>query len=219
MTANHKARFHRTSLALATLLAIGGSVAVNATGINAGGPATTTLAPATALRSGDTITGALSSTQPIHIEVALKLRNQAQLDAFTNAASSPIAAMAQRTLTPEQFSAKHAPTLANAQAVADFLTSAGFQNVTIASNRMLVSADGTAAAAQAAFATSLVQVQTADGRVAFANNDDVHIPASLQNTVLSVIGLQTVHQAHTMAHAAVQPNLGIQAITGHNPVE
>src|SRR5471030_2735339 len=118
MTANHKARLHRTSLALATLLAIGGSVAVNATAMNAGGPATMTLSSATALRSGDTITGTLPMKQPMHIEVALKLRNQAQLDAFTTAANSPNAAMTQRTMTAEQFGAQYAPTKADAQAVA-----------------------------------------------------------------------------------------------------
>ncbi len=220
MTAIHKARLHRTSLALATLLAIGGSVAVNATAINSGGAAITTLGSATALRSGDTITGTLAGTQPMHIEVALKLRNQAALNAFVDSANAPVNVATQRVaMTPEQFNTQHAPTQADAQAVADYLTSAGFQNVTIAANRMLVSADGTASVAQAAFATSFAQVQTADGRTAFANNDDVHIPASLQNIVLSVIGLQTVHQAHTMAHVALQPNLVINAVTGHNPVE
>ena len=101
MTANHKVRFHRTSLVLATLLALGGSCAVNAANTSAG-QSITTLASPTVLRSGDTITGALSSTQPIHIEVALKLHNQAQLDAFTKAANSPNAPIAQRTPRPMQ---------------------------------------------------------------------------------------------------------------------
>ncbi|MDR3385522.1 MAG: PKD domain-containing protein, partial [Rudaea sp.] len=203
---------------MATLLALGTGFAVNAVGINNGGQAVTALAPATALRSGDTITGTLATTQPMHIEVALKLRNQAALDTFIAAANSSNSVMAQRVLTSDQFSAQHAPTQADAQAVADYLTRAGFQNVTIAPNRMLVSADGTAAAAQSAFITSFANVKTADGRMAFANNDAVHIPASLQNIVLSVIGLQTVHQAHTLARRATT-SLAPLAVTGHSPVE
>ena len=135
----------------------------------------------------------------MHIEVALKLRNQAQLQSFIATANAANSTEAQRTLTADQFNALHAPTQADAQTVADFLTNAGFQNVTIASNRMLVSANGTAAVAQAAFSTSFARVQTADGRVAFANNEDVNIPASLHGIVLSVLGLQTVHRPHLRA--------------------
>jgi PKD repeat protein len=216
MISHYKARLRRTSLALATLLAFGGSFAINAAGVNVGQP-TVALASATNLHSGDTITGTLPAMQPMHIVVALKLRNPAQLDAFVSAANTPNAVMAQHAMTPEQFNADHAPTEADAQAVAKFLTSAGFQNVVIAPNRLLVSADGTAAAAQSAFVTSFAQVKTSDGRVAYANNDDVHIPAALQSTVLSVIGLQNVHQAHTMVKR--QSGLGPLAVTGHIPTE
>jgi xanthomonalisin len=55
----------------------------------------------------------------------------------------------------------------------------GFSNVSIAPNRMLVSADGTAATARNAFMPSFAQIKARDGRIAFANNDDVRISASL----------------------------------------
>lgn len=173
------------------------------------------VAAVTALRHGDAVLGTLSATQSVHIEVALKLRNRAQLDAFNHAVMVPNAVMAKHTMTSEEITANHLPTENDAQRVANFLVGAGFSNVQIAPNRMLVSADGDANTAQNTFQTQLMQVLTRDGRDAFANNAPVQIPLELDDVVLSVIGLQTVHQAHTMLRYAVNP----QAITGHNPTE
>jgi pseudomonalisin len=166
---------------------------------------------ATVLRTGDVFTGVLPHTQPMHIVVVLKLQNTAQL-------SSLIAA--HQTLTSAQFSAQHAPTQLQAQAVATYLTRMGYTNVAISANRMLVSADGTAGNAQAAFQTSFARVQTREGRAAFANNGDAHFPIGLQDSVLSVIGLQNVYLPHILAQRA-QPETGVHplAITSHNPAE
>ncbi|ODT91900.1 MAG: hypothetical protein ABS82_14465 [Rhodanobacter sp. SCN 67-45] len=162
---------------------------------------------ATVLRQGDVVSGALSSAQPMHIEVALKLRNPAQLHSFiATAKSSPL------------FVTSYSPTATQANRVAAWLRAAGFTNVQISPNRMLVSADGRADTAGAAFKTTFAQVRTKDGRMAYMHNDDVHIPASLQDVVLSVIGLQSVHQAHTFAKP-MQSGYTTQAVTGHNPVE
>jgi len=170
----------------------------------------TAVAHATALRQGDTVSGTLSNTQPMHIVVALNLRNRDQLESLI---------ASHQMLTPERFTTLHAPTQAQAQAVADYLARSGFKNVTIAPNRMLVSADGTADSARAAFLTSFARVQTKEGRIAFANNSDAHIPTALQDSVLSVVGLQNVYQAHTFG-IRVQPNTvsGAGAIT-HNPLD
>ena len=169
------------------------------------------VASATSLRPSDAISGTLSVAQPMHIVVALKLRNRDQLDSLV---------AAHRTLTSEQFAALHAPTQSQAQAVADYLTRMGFLNIAIASNNMLVSADGTAYNASAAFLTSFARVQTREGRIAYANNSDAHVPTALQDSVLSVIGLQNVYQVHTFAQRA-KPNGSVHtfAIEGHNPVD
>jgi subtilase family serine protease len=169
------------------------------------------VARATTLRQDDAISGALATTQPMHIVVALKLRNRDQLDGIVAAA---------RTITPAEFVANHAPTVEQAQAVADFLVSNGFKNVTIASNRMLVSADGTAGSARGAFLTSFSKIRTRDGRTAFANDSDAFIPTRLQDSVLSVIGLQTLHAPHSYAQrvnsgAIISP----ATVGGHVPTE
>jgi xanthomonalisin len=101
--------------------------------------------------------------------------------------------------------------------VADYLTQEGFTNVQVESNRLLVTADGNVESAQRAFNTTFVNV-TRNGRSAYANDKDVVIPASLQNDILSVVGLQDVHQMHTMNVVAnVAPALRTQSVAGHNP--
>lgn len=170
---------------------------------------------ATALHAGDSVTGPLAFSQPMHIVVSLKLRNQDQLHAY-------LAKPGHKALTSEQFKTRYAPTEAQAKAVADYLTKAGFSKVTIAPNRMLVEGYGHADTAQAAFRTSFVRVHTHDGRDAYANASDVNIPAALQDSVLEVLGVQTVHVAHTFAHR-INPNIVHTDASGtavaHNPTD
>ena len=173
---------------------------------------------AVTLRHGDVANGPLATSQPMHIEVALKLRNPAQLHTFLATAKTSTLSMVQHKMTAAQFATSYSPTADQANKVAAYLKSAGFTNVTIAPNRLLISADGRADTAQAAFKTNFTQVKTREGRNAFMNNSPVHIPLALQDSVLSVIGLQTVHQAHTFAKRA-QAGYTTQAVTGHNPTE
>jgi pseudomonalisin len=169
------------------------------------------VAGSTVLHPGDAFTGVLSHTQPMHIVVALKLQNSDQLNSLVTA---------HQTLTPAQFSANYAPTTAQAQAVATYLRQTGFTNVVISPNHLLVSADGTAGSSQAAFQTSFARVQTKDGRQAFANNSDAHVPATLQDSVLSVIGLQNAYVAHTFAQRAQAKTLATPAtIAPHDPTD
>ncbi|MEP6907915.1 MAG: protease pro-enzyme activation domain-containing protein, partial [Pseudoxanthomonas sp.] len=168
-----------------------------------------TVARATVLRSTDVEIGTLSRLQPMHVVIALKLRNEHQLDSLI---------AAHQTLTSTQFALRHAPTPEQARRVANYLTTMGYHNVVIASNRLLVTAEGTSVNAQMAFETSFARVVTREGRIAFANKSDAHIPLYLKDSVLSVMGLQSVHQVHTFARA--QPaGVSTAAITGHNPNE
>ncbi|MEO7051510.1 MAG: pre-peptidase C-terminal domain-containing protein [Rhodanobacter sp.] len=207
-------------LAVAISLAAAGSI--GATAASAATPAINSFIalnqPATVLRQGDLVSGPLSPTQPIHIEVALKLRNPDQLHSVIASAKSSSLSLAQRSMTTSQFVASYAPTANQADSVAAWLKAAGFGNVQISPNRMLVSADGRADTAGAAFKTTFSSVRTNDGRMAFMHNDTVQIPASLQDSVLSVIGLQSVYQAHVFAKP-MRAGYTTQAVTGHNPTE
>ncbi|MBS0213686.1 MAG: PKD domain-containing protein [Proteobacteria bacterium] len=168
------------------------------------------------LRHGDAIMGALPANQPMHVVVALKLRDQAGLDAFNKAhAKNPGSAAPMSSAT---FMANHAPSQLQAQTVANYLTRMGFTNVQIAPNRMLVTADGNALNAGKAFLTSFAQVKTHDGRIAYANTSDVRIPASLGGDVLAVLGVENVYRGH-LTYAKPKGTVHTQAIVGHNPTD
>ncbi len=214
-----QSHFRLKLLVAAISLAAAGSIGATPLGGAAGNNSLVALNQhATALRQGDVVSGPLSAAQPMHIEVALKLRNPDQLHAFLAAAKSSPLAIAQHQMSGQQFAASYSPTALQAARVAAWLKSAGFTHVQIAPNRLIVSADGRADTAQAAFKTTFSQVRTRAGRMAYMHDGDVQIPASLKDIVLSVVGLQSVHQAHTFA-VAEQSGYTTQAITGHNPTE
>jgi len=195
---------HRTpSIRLRSILALA-FAAVLFAGNAAAITSLASVAHATRLDPGDAVIGALPSNQPIHIEVALKLRNKAALDQFVaNIGKSATLRQRPQLMTSEQFLANHAPTQAQAQKVVDYLTRMGFTHVVVAPNRLLVSADGTATSAHNAFLTRFMQVRMHDGRMAFANADDVRIPGALTDAIVAVIGLQNVHEFHATSRSEV----------------
>src|SRR5579872_3604204 len=112
--------------------------------------------------------GALSASTPLHISVALRMRN-------TSGLQSAIRSGVQ--LTPEQFVQQYAPTLSAAQAVEQYLTKQGMTNVSITTNRLFVTADATAAQAEAAFDTTLVSYDV-NGTTMFVNSTAAQVPRS-----------------------------------------
>ena len=197
---------HKRLLVLAVAGAIGAAGMATAAVPAGGGFAT--LTQATRLGRGDVVQNAMPATRSLNITVVLKLRNETQLQAFNSRPHAP--------MSHAQLSADYLPMAADAQAVADYLKQAGFSNVRISANRMLINARGSAAAVQSAFRTSLVSVHTHDGRSAFANSTAIQIPAALQGRVQAVLGLQTVHKAHVLARAIPNDTVGVQ---GHNPLD
>lgn len=194
-------------------LAVGVGLAVAAMTCAAAPPGTTVVAHAAALQAGDMVTGPMALAQPMRVSVSLQLRNEGQLQAF-------IANPNHANLTSAQFTAEYGPSAADANAVAAWLTQHGFSDVTVSSNRVLVSATGSAATVQSAFHTNMVRVHTHDGRNAFANSSDAVIPASLHG-VSGVLGLQTVHVPHLFGHVLKgRPGGGGGgSIIGHDPVQ
>lgn len=164
---------------------------------------------AVTLSQGDMVVGPLASTQPLHVVVALKLRNQVQLQALISTPDGFV------PLTSAQFEAQFSPTQAQAQQIANFLSNAGFTNVVIAPNRLLVSGDASTAIVQATFETSIVSVHTSDGREAYANSTDIQVPTALQNSIQAVLGLQNIHIAHTFA----EPTQPIVPASPCNPTQ
>ncbi|HKU80018.1 MAG TPA: S53 family peptidase [Rhodanobacteraceae bacterium] len=194
-------------------LVVGLGLAVASLACAAAPAGTKLVARAAVLHTGDMVTGPMSLAQPMRVSVSLQLRNEAQLQAFIANPNHP-------NLTPAQFTAQYGPSEADANAVATWLTQHGFSDVSIASNRLLVSATAPAAAVQSTFHVSLVRVHTHDGRNAFANSSDAAVPVSLHG-VNGVLGLQTVHVPHPVGHVmkGKPGGGGGGSIIGHNPTQ
>jgi len=162
---------------------------------------------------------AMQAGEAVHVAVALKLRDKAGLDALTTALMS---GRSSRHITSAEFMARHAPTDAQVAAVVAHLSKAGFVNIKIAGNHMLVSADGTAATVKAGFNAELRHFAV-EGRDAYANVTDAQVPAHLAGIVSAVHGLQSVHVAHTM-HKVLPEGAQVEAAgagsaVGHNPMD
>ena len=156
--------------------------------------------------------GAAPAGTPLAIAVSLRLPNAAALEQLIADQHRPDSPAFGRYLSPEQFTASYAPSAADAKAVVDYLASQGFSDIAVAPNRLLVTARGTAAQAEAAFNTSLAQFRRG-AETLIANTADVQIPSVLASRVLAVHGLQTVAQMRTPAHAAAAAGGSVQGLT------
>ncbi len=208
-------------LALGAVWALASTVAA-AAGVDASWKTTATHAHVSAAAGTSNL---LPFNVPIQVQVALKIQNRTSLDNFIAAAHDPASPLFRAKLKAGDLTANFLPSQAQAQAVANYLSRAGFTNISISANRLLVSADGTAGNARTAFGTRFVKATDENGRAAYANIDDAKVPAALADLVLSVSGLQTVTHPHTMIVKAAQQNSGTthgrpgsgSTLVGHNP--
>ena len=154
--------------------------------------------------------GAMAASQQIKVTVALKLRDKPALDQLT-------AQLAARTpgvqpLTRAQWLARHAPSDPQVRSVVAHLQSHGFTNIEVTPDRLLVSATGSASVVKDAFKAEIHEYDVG-GRRAYANTTDAMIPAHLGDSVLSVLGLQTVNLVHGgPATRAARPAVRTQAM-------
>ena len=182
--------------AVACALTLAAALAIGTAASSAGATTWTSTATQAETLVNATDLGPAAATTPMRVAVALKLQNQSALQ---RGIQNHV------VLTPAQFTSSYAPSASQAQAVASYLTSNGFTNVRVASNRLLVTAQGTAAQATAAFATPIERFSQ-NGHEVFANTKAARVPASIGNTVLAVLGLTTAAQMQVHpALAATNP--------------
>ncbi|WP_321819207.1 MULTISPECIES: S53 family peptidase [unclassified Burkholderia] len=162
--------------------------------------------------------------ESVDIVLGLNLRNEAQLDQYLHDLHTPGSPHYKQFLAPAQFAAQYAPTDQQVASVVAHLRQAGFVNIVVAPNRLLVSASGTAATIKSAFRTTLKRF-TRNGRSVYANTDAAQVPNAIGGIVGAVLGLQNVELMHTGAGSKPQGNTsnltipaGASAVP-HNPTE
>lgn len=160
----------------------------------------------------------VDARMPLHIVLALQLRNRDELQSRLQHIHTRGDAQYQHFLSGAEFTARYAPSAVQAQAVADFLRAAGFANVAIAPNRLLVSGDAGAGLVQRAFNTRLAGFER-DGHALYANLRDAQVPAALGGVVAAVLGLQNAEMARTHIVPAALGGSSGPTTVGHVPTE
>jgi subtilase family serine protease len=146
-----------------------------------------------------TQTGAVASTNRMHLAIGLQVRNEAALDDLVQQVSDPSSPNYQHYLTPAEFTQQFAPTEADYQAVIAFAKAHGLTVTATAPNRMLVEVDGTAENVQKAFKVALhTYHHPSENRNFFAPDSEPSVPAGLP--ILDVSGLNNYARPHTHLH-------------------
>jgi subtilase family serine protease len=91
-------------------------------------------------------------------------------------------------LTPEEFGKRFGPADADVQAVTDWLTSHGFQNIKVAKGKTVVEFSGNVGQVRNTFGTEIHQYNV-DGKEHFANVSNPQIPAALAPVVGGLVAL------------------------------
>ena len=142
--------------------------------------------------------GVVAGDQSATVTVYLPLRGAAAASSLLDQVSDPTSSSYGQYLTPDQFRQRFAASDADVAAVTSFLRGAGFTVSNGPTYNNHVSAKGTIAQANAAFATT-VHRYAYRGHLLNAPNGQLSVPASLNGKVLAVTGLD-----QTLARPAVR---------------
>jgi subtilase family serine protease len=157
--------------------------------------------------------GAPSAASRISFNVALPLRNAANAESLLQSVSSPSSASYGKYLSAAQFNGKYAPTAASVSAVRKFLIGAGLKVSGVAAGNRWVSASGTVAQINKAFATS-IRTYNVKGQRRNAPASTLSVPSSIASDVIAVSGL-----TQALAHPnVVKPDSGSVQPADSTPV-
>lgn len=136
-----------------------------------------------------TLVGHALAVAPVRIAVALRPRHRpAEMAALKMMyqAGNP---RYHHFLTPAQWEAKYAPTAVQVGEVTRYLKNHGFTRLSVAGDRLLISATGTVGTAQAAFHTTIGRYQMPNKSTFDANIGPAKVPSALGGIVQAVVGL------------------------------
>ncbi|WP_375491870.1 protease pro-enzyme activation domain-containing protein [uncultured Jatrophihabitans sp.] len=204
MSANSLTKRH-AGVAAVTVALLGAAAAVTALPSGAGAASWSPTATKALNLKNATLLGHASSTTPLRITVGLTPRDRSGLNTLIKQQSTPGNAQFEKFLTPAQFTSRFAATSATATAVSKYLTSAGLTNVTVAANRLQVTANATVASAEKAFDTSISSYRQ-QGKTVLANTAAAQVPSSLANSVSAVLGLSSLGMSSPLPPVTA-PNL------------
>lgn len=155
--------------------------------------------------------GSPSASARVSIAVHLQMRNAAGAARLAQAVSDPKSKLYQHYLGTAQFNSRFAPTAGSVAEVTGFLKSQGLAIQGVPTNRRYVSASGTIAQVERAFATT-VHTYRVNGQRTFGVAKAMSVPSSLASAVLTVTGIGDV-----LASPNTQRPVKAAAPQGHVP--
>ncbi len=160
---------------------------------------------------------ATSTAQQLNLSIGLNLHNVNALNALIAAQNDPHSASYHQYLTPQQFAQAFAPSQTTINSVTAYLRGQGLNVTSVASNHLLVNATGTVAQAEKAFHVSIADYAL-HGRTVYSPTSDPTVPASLNNVISTIAGLDNVAQYkhHSQAQRSM-PHTGPGG--GYTPTE
>jgi hypothetical protein len=135
--------------------------------------------------------GAVATSQPMNRMLLLLKRSaeqEAALRKLLEEQQTTTSPSFHRWLTPEEFGKLFGPADADIQAVTNWLSSQGFQNIKVAAGRTAIEFSGNAGTVQSAFHTAIHKFDVR-GKLRQANVSDPEIPAALTPVVAGIVSL------------------------------
>jgi hypothetical protein len=148
------------------------------------------------LPDGASFAGAVSPERQLDLYVALEPRDPAALERFAEEVATPGSPVYGEYLSVPQFAARFGPTPAQVATVRAALAAAGLEVGAPTANDLSLPVTATAAEAEAAFGTQIARVDTAGGRLAFANRGAPRVPAAAAPYVQGILGLDNLKESH-----------------------
>jgi kumamolisin len=204
-------------LATAVVLVVGSSPASAATSgpeilaphaTDAVGASPNVLAATTRIRADDALSeapsgsvrlGTLLDTTPLSVDVMLRPRNAAQLDAFVQAVSNPQSPDYEHYLLPGQFAAQYGAAPATIQATRIWLEREGLHPRAVSANHLVVSVAATAGHLEQALGVGLYRYRLPGGQHVFAPSGALLVPQGLSGDIQAVLGLDDLAQPQALS--------------------
>jgi subtilase family serine protease len=138
--------------------------------------------------TAERLTGMVDDTEPVSIQVHLKLHNYQDAVDELYAVSDPTKSTYGQFLTDEEFNTKYAPTADDVAVVRAHLEAHGLQITEVPDNNMYIQAQGTAAQVKSAFSSRLGHYNVS-GVQRRGPVDQPSLPAGILSRVGGVLGL------------------------------
>lgn len=148
--------------------------------------------------------GDADPAQPLQLQLALRLRDQAGLDDLISRVSTPGSPQYGQYLTPEHIGSLFGPTEAQVASAVTYLQANGFRVTHSAPGSVLIDAAGSIGQAEYGMHTTIgLYRDRATGREFYANDGPPSLPSSLASIVQGALGLNN----HEVRHHAAQPRV------------